>query len=243
MIKQDNFYKEIEADAFFERNKSNDELLFKNLKKNTLRANKKIIYNIIKNKYKFNKNTKVLEVGCFIGDLLQYIKLKHKCKIYGIEPSSKACKLSKKIYSLKIENTTFMNSQFFNLKKSNFQNFDVIIFDDVLSWFDRNIILSSFGVIDWILKENGIIFFRDFMPKKNFAHPNHHWEGKKIYNFKYKEGHKSFFLNSGKYKEIFNKKYFSSKMQNVSIKNKDSMMWGDTVIKKISGFTHPIIKI
>ncbi len=243
MIKQDNFYKEVEADAFFERHKINDELLFENLKKNTLRPNKKIIYNIIKKKYKFNKNTKVLEVGCFIGDLLQYFKLKHKCKVYGIEPSSKACKLSKKIYSLNIENTTFMNSQFFNLKKNNFQNFDVIIFDDVLSWFDRNIVLSSFGVIDWILKDNGIIFFRDFMPQKNFAHPNHHWKGKKIYNFKYKDGHKSFFLSSGKYKEIFNEKYFSSKMQKVSIKNKDSMMWGDTIIKKISGFTHPIIKI
>ena len=168
MIKQDLFYKKIEADAFFERNKKNDPLFFKDINKKTLRPNKKI-----------------LEVGCFFGDLLSYIKKKNNCKVYGVEPSTKACKLAKKIFSLKIENTTFINSQFFSLKKKYFQNFDVIIFDDVLSWFDRDIILSSFGVVDWILKKNGVIFFRDFMPKKNFAHPNHHWRGKKIYNFKY----------------------------------------------------------
>ena len=243
MIKQDNFYKNIEANAFFERSKKNSRLSFKSLQKSTLRPNKKIIYNIIKKKFSFTKKTKILEVGCFFGDLLYYIKSKHKCKVYGIEPSSKACKLSKKIYSLKIENTTFLNSKIFNLEKKNFQKFDIIIFDDVLSWFDRDIILSSFGVIDWILKKNGLIFFRDFVPKKNFAHPNHHWQGKKIYNFKYQNGHKNFFLNSGKYKQIFHKKYFSYNYQKVKIKNRDSMMWGDTLIKKIPGFTHPIIKI
>jgi cyclopropane fatty-acyl-phospholipid synthase-like methyltransferase len=243
MIKQDIFYAKKEANAFFERNKKNDPLLFKDINKDTLRINKKIIYNLISKNYKLNKSTKILEVGCFFGDLLSFIKKKHKCEVYGIEPSTKACKLAKTIFSLKIENTTFINSQLFSLKKKNFQKFDVIIFDDVLSWFDRGIILSSFGVIDWILKENGIIFFRDFMPKKNFAHPNHHWKGKEIYNFKYKNGHKNFFLNSGKYKEIFNKRYFSSKLQKINIKNKDSMMWGDTLIKKIHGFTHPIVKV
>ncbi len=243
MIRQDLFYKKIEADAFFERNKKNDPLFFKDINKNTLRPNKKIIYDIIKKNYKLKKETKILEVGCFFGDLLSYIKKRNNCKVYGVEPSTKACKLAKKIFSLKIENTTFINSQFFSLKKKYFQNFDVIIFDDVLSWFDRDIILSSFGVVDWILKKNGVIFFRDFMPKKNFAHPNHHWRGKKIYNFKYKDGHKKFFLSSGKYKEVFNKKYFSSKMQKINIKNRDSMIWGDSLVKKISSFTHPIIKI
>ncbi len=120
---------------------------------------------------------------------------------------------------------------------------DIIIFDDVLSWIDRDVILPTFGVIDWILKPNGIIFFRDFMPKKNFAHPNHHWRGKEIFNFKYQDGHKSFFLKSGKYKQIYNNIYFSDKMQNIKIKNKDSMLWGDSILKKISKFTHPIIKI
>ena len=43
---------------------------------------------------------------------------------------------------------------------------------------------------------------------------------------------KSFFLKSGKYKQIYNRIYFSDKMQNIKIKNKDSMLWGDSILKK-----------
>ncbi len=50
MIRQDNFYKDIESNAFFERSKKNSQFSFKSLQKSTLRPNKKIIYNIIKKK-------------------------------------------------------------------------------------------------------------------------------------------------------------------------------------------------
>ena len=75
------------------------------------------------------------------------------------------------------------------------------------------------------------------------AHPNHHHINNKIYNFKNKNGHKEFFLNSGKYQQIYFKKYFSTKMQKIKIKNKQSMLWSDTILKKIKNFTHPILKI
>ena len=243
MIKQDNFYLHTESDSFFERNNKKNNLFLKNISKQNIRDNKKQIYNLIIKNYKFKKKTKVLEVGCYFGDLLQYIKKNHGCSVYGIEPSKKACKFAKKFFSLKIENNTFLKSNFFNFKKKNYQKLDVIIFDDILSWVDRDVILPTFGVIDWILKPNGIIFFRDFLPNKNFAHPNHHWRNKNIYNFKYKDGHKSFFLKSGKYEQVYNRKYFSKKMQNVKIRNKDSMIWGDTIIKKITNFSHPVIDI
>lgn len=243
MTKQDNFYLNVESDSFFKRNEIKNNLFFKNIKSKKLRPIKKQIYNIISKNYKIKKNTKVLEVGCYFGDLLNYVKKKHGCFVYGVEPSKKACKIGKKLFSLKIENKTFLRSNFFNFKKSNFQKIDIVIFDDVLSWIDRDIILPTFGVIDWILKPNGIIFFRDFMPNNNFAHPNHHWKNKNIYNFKYKKGHKSFFLKSGKYKQLYNRRYFSKKMQNIKIKNKDSMLWADTIIKKVLKFTHPIVKL
>ena len=242
-MKQDIFYQKIEADAFFERHKKNHKTLHDQINKNFLRKTKKEIYDILRKNIKINKNFKVLEVGCYIADLLYQINKKHKCKVYGIEPSKHACKLAKNIYSLKIENKTFFNSKFFKLKKNNHQVFDIIIFDDVLSWIDRDLILPTFGVIDWILKKNGHIFFRDFSPKKNFAHPNHHWKTKKIFNFKHKNGHMAFFLNSGKFKKIYHLEYSTNKFQKIKIKNKTSMIWSDTLIKKVSGFTHPIIKI
>ncbi len=239
---QDNFYKKVESDDFYKRNFKNH-FNYKNLNKKNLRNSKLEIYKILKDNFKLSKKIKVLEIGCFIGDLLNYLKLKHKCKVFGIEPSSKACNFAKKKYGLKIENKTFINSKYFNLSIKNYNSFDVIICDDVLSWFDRDIIMSSLGVIDWLLKKKGIIFFRDFEPKKNFSHPNHHWRKNKIYNFKIKDGHKSFFLNSGKYKKIYHKKYFSKKMQKIKIKNLESMIWGDTILQKVKTFTNPIIKI
>ena len=51
------------------------------------------------------------------------------------------------------------------------------------------------------------------------------------------------FLKSGKYKQLYNRKYFSKKMQNIKISNKESMIWGDTIIKKLIKFSHPVIKI
>jgi cyclopropane fatty-acyl-phospholipid synthase-like methyltransferase len=243
MIKQDNFYLTVESDSFFKRNKKLNNQFLDNFKSKKIRTRKEQIYNLIQKKYKIKKKTKVLEVGCYFGDLLSFIKKKHGCTVYGVEPSKKACQIAKKYFSINIENKTFLKSRFFNFSKNSFQKIDIIIFDDILSWIDRDVILPTFGVIDWILKPNGIIFFRDFMPKKNFAHPNHHWKGKEIFNFKYQDGHKSFFLKSGKYKQIYNRIYFSDKMQNIKIKNKDSMLWGDSILKKISKFTHPIITI
>ena len=242
-ISQDNFYLSVESNAFFLRNEKKNNFFLQNISSKKIRPNKKKIYEILSKNYKFSKNSKVLEVGCYFGDLLNYLKRKYGFKVYGVEPSSKACKVASDLFSLKIENKTFFESSFFDLKKKNFQTIDVIIFDDVLSWMDRDIILPTFGVIDWLLKKNGIIFFRDFMPKKNFAHPNHHWKHKKIYNFKYQDGHKSFFFKSGKYKQIYNRIYFSEKMQNIKIKNRESMLWGDSILKKIPRFTHPIKKI
>jgi SAM-dependent methyltransferase len=243
MFKQDTFYKKKEADAFFLRNKTNQKEIYNLISKNLIRKSKLEIYNILKKKIKLNKNIKILEIGCYIGDLLYYLKKKNKCKVYGVEPSKKACQISKNIFSLKIENKTFFESKFFALNKKNLEFFDLIICDDVLSWLDRDLIIPTFGVIDWLLKKKGYLFFRDFTPKINFAHPNHHWKKKNIFNFKCSDGHKKFFIESGKYIEIFNRKYFSTKMQKIKIKNRSSMIWSDTIIKKINNFTHKIIKI
>lgn len=239
---QDSFYKKIEFDFFFDRTINNNNFINK-MNFSSIRLYKKKIYNVINKNYKITEKTKILEIGCFIGDLLNYFRNEKHCKVFGIEPSKKACEFSKQKFNLNIENKTFYHSKFFNIEMKNIGFFNVIIFDDVLSWVDRNLILSSIAVTDWLLADDGIIFIRDFCPSKMFAHPNHHHKNKKIYNFKNKNGHKEFFINSGKYKQIYFKKYFTEKMQKISIKNNESMLWSDTIIKKVKNFTHPIIKI
>jgi hypothetical protein len=64
----------------------------------------------------------------------------------------------------------------------------------------------------------------------------------KIYNFKQALGHKKHLLDSGKYIEIFNYIRLTSKYQKIKTKNDMSLIWSDSILKKIEGFTHPILK-
>lgn len=239
---QDNFYLKKESNAFFTRWKNDNSHLIIDPKKKFLRDSKKEILKLIAKKSTL-KNKNVLEVGCFIGDLLFTLRKKYKCKVHGIEPSSKATNFAKKFFNLKLENSTLLQSNLFKLESKNFQKYDLIICDDVLSWFDRSSILPALGAIDWMLKSNGEIFLRDFSPPECFAYENHHWPKKKIYNFKQKNGHKNFFLNTGKYIEKYSKTYFTKKFQKIKIKKRSSSVWSDTILKKVKGFTHPIKKI
>jgi len=238
MTYQDKFYYRKESNAYFKRWISNNK---KHNSKDLRKTKSEILACLEKN---VNLNGKrILEIGCFISDLLYSLKKKHNCKVSGIESSSMACNYAKKNYSLNIENKTFLDSSKFLTSKENYMSFDIIICDDVLSWFGRETILPSLGAIDWMLKKNGYIFFRDFSPSNSFAIQNHHWKNKKIYNFKNKYGHKSFFLNSGKYLEIQNYVRVDSSYQKIKSKNAESLIWADSLIKKINQFSFPIVKI
>tara|TARA_B100000927_G_C16443796_1_gene460899 strand:- start:465 stop:1220 length:756 start_codon:yes stop_codon:yes gene_type:complete len=240
---QDKFYKKKEANAFFSRFKKNNKEYFIKLKsENYLREHKLSIYNLLIHKIKITRNTKVLEIGCFIGDLLFHLKKNHQCKINGVEPSKKACSFAKKKFKLNLDNNTLFGSRFSKINNHNYQKFDLVIVEDVLSWVDRKIIFQNLSIIDWLVKSDGYIFIRDFAPKKNFAHENHHWRGKNIYNFKQSLGHKKFFMDSGRYKIIYSKNYYTNKLQKIKIKNKESNLWNDCILKKVKNFTHPIKK-
>jgi 2-polyprenyl-3-methyl-5-hydroxy-6-metoxy-1,4-benzoquinol methylase len=238
-MNQDRFYRITEANSFYNRWK-NQKKEFNNSKK-IIRPYKKKILKILERNIDIRKK-KILEIGCFISDLLNVLKKEYGCKVYGIEPSSLACSFARKYYKLNIENSTLLTSKLFNLNIQNKGKFDVIICDDILSWVDRSYILPCLGTIDWMLKVGGCIFIRDFSPPVNFAFPNHHWKNKKIFNFKQKNGHVEFFLHSGKYSKVFYKKYISTNNQKILIKNKLGNTWSDAVIKKVKDFTHPIKK-
>lgn len=236
-IYQDNFYFKKESDFFFKRNLS---IL---PEPGEIRKNKIEIHSFINEQIKINKKSKILEVGCFIGDLLFFLKKKYNCKVFGIEPSKHACNYAKKYYKLDLENRTFLNSKLFECSKKNYQKFDLIIVDDVLSWVDRNIILSLIGSLDWCLKINGYIFLRDFSPKYSFAVKNHHWRFEKIYNFKVKNGHKTFFINSGKYDVIKSKVYHTERFSKKKSTNTQSNIWNDIILRKKKDFAFPINRL
>lgn len=236
MSYQDNFYKNKESNHYFKRVSINQPF------NKELRLSKVEILNLL-NKKIILKNKKILEIGCFIGDLLHFLKKKYNCKVSGIEPSKLACKYAKKKFKLNIENNTFAKSTKFALSKKNFKSYDVIIIDDVLSWVDRDLIMQTISSLDWLLKNDGFIFLRDFSPNFSFAVKNHHWKNEKIYNFKQANGHKTFFINSGKYKTIYSKVYHTKKFNKAKSVNPQSNIWNDVILKKIKKFTFKIKKL
>ena len=114
------------------------------------------------------KKKDVLEIGCFVGDLLFYLKKNFKCNVRGVEASNKACKFSKKFFNLKIENKIFIESDFFFINKKNYKKFDLIICDDVLSWIDRDAIIPT-CINRLVFKRRWILIFKRFYSIKKFC--------------------------------------------------------------------------
>ena len=235
---QDEFYLEKEANDFFLR-------AYNSLPKDlSIRESKKQIYTVIENINSFDLEEKnILEIGCFIGDLLWYFKSRHNSSVFGIEPSSLACEYSKKNYDLELFNGTFRNSEFFSFEEDNFSKFDLIIADDVLSWMARSHILQVVSAIDWILKPGGILFLRDFNPYFGFAYKNHHVKNAEVFNFKSMSGHKQFFLNTGMYLNEYEYSRVDSTYQKKSTSRPDSCVWSDVLLRKLEKPLHPILSM
>ncbi len=237
MSHQDNFYLEKESNAFYDRWAASDSFL--QAGKGKLRPEKKEILEQLQSNIDIEKK-EVLEIGCFVGDLLGKFKSDHGCTVYGVESSSKACEFAKENFDVTLENNTFAKSSLFTLNYENRYRFDIIICDDVLSWMERDLILPSLGLIDWMLKPGGSVYLRDFSPTFGFAFENHHWKGQKIYNFKQPSGHRYFFLTTGKYIEKSTYVRTDPKYQRVITERPDSMTWADSILTKIDGSLHPI---
>jgi SAM-dependent methyltransferase len=230
---QDLVYSNTEADEFYTRNIQSIDV--DNCK---LRPSKKLILDkivcLIGESLEYSN---VLEIGCFIGDLLSDLRNHYNCKVYGVEPSALACKFAKDKFGLDLTNKIFSQSSYFGCSLDKFQSIDLIILDDVLSWMPRETILPSLASIDWLLKPGGHIYMRDFCPSMDFAYENHHQSGKNVYNYKVSGGHKKFLLNTGMYHVIDEHLRISSAFQGVNTSRPDSMIWSDVLIEK---FTQPL---
>jgi SAM-dependent methyltransferase len=237
-VSQDDFYFKKEANDFFNRWYSSIGKDFDG----GLRENKKSILDNLETNISLN-GSRVLEVGSFVSDLLSHLKKNYYCDVYGVEASSKACDLAKRLYGLDIENNSFVRSAYFNLESHLKASFDLIIFDDVLSWMSRSNILQVIAVADWLLRDGGALFIRDFSPKFAFAYENHHQKGFNVYNFKHAGGHRDLFLSTGNYFEKYTKIYTTTNLQNVSVARPDGSTWADSIIIKTPIPLHPLLEL
>lgn len=230
-MSQEDVYQNDEADSFFLRNIEKVQLD----SSYSLRKSKISIYNTLTACLENTLNgSRVLEIGCFVGDLLAKLATDHQCSVNGIEPSGLACGYAQEHFKLELENCTFDKSRFFGLTSHNRSKFDLIIIDDVLSWMSRDMILPALASIDWLTSEGGHVFIRDFSPMMDFAYPNHHQTDKDVWNYKVSGGHKKFFINTGTYLTVSSNTKITNVFQNAESNRPDSMLWNDSVLMKIT---------
>ena len=141
----------------------------------------------------------------------------------------------KKKYGEKIKlykGTIAKNSINSNKKFENF--FDLIIIDDVFGWVSRETILQSITNIDNLLKDDGYIFIRDFIPDKRIKNKNHHVKGDFVFNFKVPESHASIFLSTGIYETYWQKVFYDKIGMSTKYKTDNifNYRWTDIILKK-----------
>tara|TARA_Y100000746_G_C15331089_1_gene377810 strand:+ start:47 stop:772 length:726 start_codon:yes stop_codon:yes gene_type:complete len=234
---QENIYKLKEADAYFKRTPLKDIP-----KRGEIRESKKEILSLLDTQLGEKlQNLDVLEIGCFVGDLLAKLSKDFNCNVNGIEPSSLATAYAKENFDLNLINNTFDNSIFFDVNEANKSNFDLIIADGVFNCFSRNKILTAVGVIDWLLKPNGYLFIKDFSPTFELAHPHHHLKSEEIYSYKVSGGHKNLFLASGMYLIDYEITRLDEKFDFVKSAQADSTIWSNALLKKVDKPVYPIV--
>jgi len=231
---QDDFYKAIEANSFFNRNEPRSSDSFP-------RPSKIAIQTFIDSDVELRRGDQVLEIGCFIGDLLAEYRKKGML-VHGIEPSQNACAFALRQFSIDIENVAFSQSQFFGFDPQHEGRFNLVILDDVLGWVDRSRILQSLAAIDWLVPKNGHIFIRELYSDTSYSVPNHHHPGEDIRNYRHAHGHHQLLVGTGQYAVV--KMHIRPTNQFQRVESPwHRAVWADVLLQKLPVDSIPIIHL
>ena len=121
---------------------------------------------------------KVLEIGCFNGFRLNWIKEKFRCECYGIEPSKLAVEEGlKKFNGIKITRGVFSEVPFED-------KFDLIIINFVFHWIDRDLLAKCISEVERLLLPGGFLLIGDFFPDYPQKNRYTHIEEKEVWTYK-----------------------------------------------------------
>lgn len=236
---QDAFYQNIESEAWFNRNHPNFNPI--KVRKNlSLRKAKESIYQLLLQEVNLD-SLSVLEIGCSVADLLLVLRERHGCEPKGVEPSSSASQIAREFFDIDVEGKTFLNSGLFSVDNANRSQFDLVILDDVVGWMEPRFLLTSLGVLDWLLRDGGHIFIRELYSPHALRIKNHHYPSEEVYNYRYPGGVSNFFLHTGAYVAVSQRVYLERNLQKVS-SSRANATWQDSVLKK-SDVTVPTVPL
>ncbi len=115
-------------------------------------------YNVYRKRYlpilkNFNRDSKIIDIGCGSGYFLQFLKQEGFNNLYGIDVSGQQIEKAK----LKGLNVDVKNIfEFFQEER----NYDVVFALDFIEHFEKNELFDLFTGINKIMKNNGILIIR-----------------------------------------------------------------------------------
>lgn len=222
--KQDNYYLDVEADAFLERNRYDFKQLPEKKKKFVQSFEERLIDRKVSN---------VLEIGCHIGDLLNYTVESLKANAgFGIEPSGTAVDVGNRQFGKKCR--LFKGVAGDDKIFSSIPSCDLVLINDVFCWISRETIFQSVSNIDDRISDGGYLLIRDFLPDKRIRNHNRHAGDNPIYCHKIPGSHASIFIQSGNY-QIVQSQVFVDDGKELSATDEYDYMenrWIDILLKK-----------
>ena len=224
--KQDQYYLDVEADSFFQRNRD------KLVKPGELRPFKRTVLDLIDGAGV--QPGRVLEYGCNIGDLLNYYAINREASCYGIEPSAEAIAYGNLNFpDVHLFQGTIADNEV-NDDERNIGSFDLVIIDDVFCWVSRETLFQSVANIDQMIAEGGALFIREFYPLNNSRNRNHHVTDEEIWCYKPAAPHAAMFVASGMYRVISQRVFLDSTDTWIESTNNGifESRWMETVLRK-----------
>jgi len=203
MTNQDKVYLDKEADDFFKRNKYDF---------NKLPYWKQELIDNFSDYLHEKEITNILEIGCQIGDLLDYsVKKFNAIQGYGLEPSSEAVEEGKKRFSQTchlMRGIAAHNEIFENIPAC-----DLVIVNDVFSWISRASILRSVANIDEHISDNGYLIIRDYVPNHFIRNQNRHVKDHEVFCYKIIGSHAEIFKQIGNYQVLSSRVFTDSNLR------------------------------
>jgi hypothetical protein len=222
--KQDKYYLDVEADAFLERNRYD----FKKLPEK-----KKKLVEFFEDQLNKKKISNVLEIGCHIGDLLNYTVESLEANAgFGVEPSGTAVDEGNRQFGEKcrlVKGVAGDDKIFSGIPVC-----DLVLINDVFCWISRETIFQSVSNIDDHVSDGGYLLIRDFLPDRRIRNHNRHAGGNPIYCHKIPGSHASIFIQSGNY-QIVQSRIFVDESKELSATDEYDFMenrWLDILLKK-----------
>ncbi|MDC1160476.1 class I SAM-dependent methyltransferase [Luminiphilus sp.] len=222
---QEEYYLNVEADAFFKRNPYDFE---------TLPTYKESLLEFLVSENDSLQLANVLEIGCHIGDLLAaVVNIAGSERGYGIEPSALAVAEGLNRFS---ESCNFIRGTAADTEKfEEIPLVDLAIVNDVFCWMSRESLMTSIRNIDNQIRIGGLLLIRDFYPDRKVRNRNKHAGDEPIYCHKILGSHSAIFEATGMY-EVVKSRIFSDRSFSLSRANDLGWLenrWRDVLLKKV----------